>query len=77
MYQLKSNKLGKRQPPKKSASAYIIFGKEFKAKIDSLNPETKITDTVRQIASAWNCLSARNKQKYHSAARKGKKDQLF
>ena len=60
MYQLKTNKLGKRQPPKKSASAYILFGKEFRASIHSKN-ERKITDTVKQIASAWKCLSARDK----------------
>jgi hypothetical protein len=77
MYRLKSNKLGKRQPPKKSASAYIIFGKEFRSRITSQNPDLKISDTVRQIASAWNGLSAKDKQKYHSAARKGNISILF
>lgn len=33
---------------------------------------TKITDTVKNIASAWQRLSAKDRQKYHNAARQGK-----
>jgi len=40
-------------PPKKSASAYIIFGKEKRREILKRNPLAKVTEVVKEIAHAW------------------------
>jgi hypothetical protein len=37
-------------PPKKSASAYIIYGKEKRAEILKRNPLAKVTEVVREMA---------------------------
>ena len=73
-------------PPKKSASAYIIFGKEVlfqqlflifhfynqkRAEILKRNPLAKVTEVVKEIAQCWGFLSKEDKQKYKDSARKG------
>lgn len=58
-------------PPKKSASAYIIYGKEKRAEILKRNPLTKVTAVVKEMAWCWGELSKEDKQKYKDAAKRG------
>lgn len=63
-------------PPKKSASAYIIFGKEVKiikinfnkkqkrGEILKRNPLAKVTEVVKEIAQCWGKMSKEDRQKY-------------
>lgn len=44
-------------PPKKSASAYILFGKEKRAEILKRNPMAKVTEVVKEIAQSWKLLN--------------------
>jgi len=59
-------------PPKKSASAYIIFGKEKRAEILKRNPNAKVTEVVKEIAHSWQLLTKEDRQKYKEAAKKDK-----
>lgn len=59
-------------PPKKSASAYIIFGKEKREEILRKDPLTKVTAVVKEIARCWGLMSKEEKQKYKEAAKRGK-----
>ena len=75
-------------PPKKSASAYIIFGKEViflnlpsftyiifsqkRAEILKRNPLAKVTEVVKEIAQCWGVLTKDDKIKYKDAAKRGK-----
>lgn len=59
-------------PPKKSASAYIIFGKEKREEILRRDPLTKVTAVVQEIAQCWGRMTKDDKQKYKEAAKKGK-----
>lgn len=59
-------------PPKKSASAYIIYGKEKRAEILRRDPQTKVTEVVKEMARCWGEMSKEDKQKYKDAAKKGK-----
>lgn len=59
-------------PPKKSASAYIIFGKEKRAEILKRNPTAKVTEVVKEIAQSWGLLTKEDRQKYKEAAKKDK-----
>ena len=43
-------------PPKKSASAYIIFGKEKRLQILQRSPDTKVTAVVQEIARCWGLM---------------------
>ena len=59
-------------PPKKSASAYIIFGKEKRSEILRRNPLSKVTEVVKEIARCWGQMSKEDKHKYKEAAKRGK-----
>ncbi|TNV85032.1 hypothetical protein FGO68_gene4044 [Halteria grandinella] len=59
-------------PPKKSASAYIIFGKEKRAEILKRNPLAKVTEVVKEMAASWRALPKEDRQKYKEAAKKDK-----
>ena len=59
-------------PPKKPASAYIIFGKEKREEILARNPNAKVTAVVKEIASCWGSMNKEDRQKYSLAAKKGK-----
>jgi HMG-box domain len=59
-------------PPKKSASAYIIFGKEKRSEILWRNPLSKVTEVVKEIAKCWGLMSKEDKHKYKEAAKRGK-----
>ena len=59
-------------PPKKSASAYIIFGKEKREEILKKDPLTKVTAVVKEIARCWGLMSKEEKLKYKEAAKRGK-----
>jgi len=59
-------------PPKKSASAYIIFGKEKRSEILRRNPLSKVTEVVKEIAKCWGEMSKEDKHKYKEAAKRGK-----
>ncbi len=59
-------------PPKKSASAYIIFGKEKRSEILRRNPLSKVTEVVKEIAKCWGLMSKEDKHKYKEAAKRGK-----
>jgi len=59
-------------PPKKSASAYIIFGKEKREEILRKDPLTKVTAVVKEIARCWGLMSKEEKQKYKEAAKRDK-----
>jgi hypothetical protein len=48
-------------PPKKSASAYIIFGKEKRAEILKRNPSAKVTVVVKEIAHCWGLMTKEDK----------------
>ena len=67
-------------PPKKSASAYILFGKEVRGimltfqkrqEILKRNPMAKVTEVVKEIAKCWKVLTKDDRQKYKEAAKKG------
>lgn len=58
-------------PPKKSASAYIIFGKEKREEILRRDPLSKVTAVVKEIAACWGLMGKEEKQKYKEAAKKG------
>ena len=58
-------------PPKKSASAYIIFGKEKREEILRRDPLSKVTAVVKEIAACWGVMGKEEKQKYKEAAKKG------
>eukprot|EP00347_Sterkiella_histriomuscorum_P011021 403374052 len=57
-------------PPKKSASAYIIFGKEKREEIIKKNPGLKVTEVVKQIAATWQSLSKTDRLKYKEASKR-------
>jgi hypothetical protein len=59
-------------PPKKSASAYILFGKEKRAEILKRNPIAKVTEVVKEIAQSWKLLSKEDRQRFKEAAKKDK-----
>ncbi len=44
-------------PPKKSQSAYNIFGKIKRAEILAKNPRAKVTAVGREMAKCWANLS--------------------
>ena len=60
-------------PPKKPASAYIIFGKEKREEILKRNPNAKVTAVVKEIAGCWGRMNKEDRLKYNNAAKKGKK----
>ena len=64
-------------PPKKSASAYIIFGKEKRSEILRRNPLSKVTEVVKEIAKCWGLMSKEDKHKYKEAAKRGKHHRLL
>ncbi|CDW77225.1 UNKNOWN [Stylonychia lemnae] len=57
-------------PPKKSASAYILFGKDKRGEILKRNPKTKVTEVVKEIAQSWSVLPKQEKQKYKEASKR-------
>jgi hypothetical protein len=59
-------------PPKKSASAYIIFGKEKRAEILKRNPLAKVTAVVKEIAHFWGLMTKDDKHRFKEAAKRGK-----
>jgi hypothetical protein len=59
-------------PPKKSASAYILFGKEKRAEILKRNPMAKVTEVVKEIAQSWKLLNKEERQRFKEAAKKDK-----
>lgn len=59
-------------PPKKSQSAYNIFGKEKRAEILAKNPKAKVTAVVKEMAKCWANLSPFKKTHFNERARKGK-----
>lgn len=59
-------------PPKKSISAYNIFGKEKRAEILSRNPNAKVSTVVKEMASCWATMSKKDRNKYDSEAKTGK-----
>lgn len=59
-------------PPKKSASAYILFGKEKRAEILKRNPLAKVTEVVKEIAQSWKLLNKEERQRFKEAAKKDK-----
>lgn len=58
-------------PPKKSASAYIIFGKEKREEILKRNPLAKVTAVVKEIAHCWGLMNKEDRHKYKEAAKRG------
>ena len=58
-------------PPKKSASAYILFGKEKRMEILRRNPTAKVTEVVKEIAQSWKLLTKEDRSKYKEAAKRG------
>ena len=45
------------KPPKKPASAYILFQKEKRAEILKRSPKAKVTEVVKEIAKCWRALN--------------------
>lgn len=41
------------KPPKKPASAYILFQKDKRVEILERSPKAKVTEVVREIAQCW------------------------
>jgi hypothetical protein len=64
-------------PPKKSASAYIIFGKEKREEIMRRDPLSKVTAVVKEIAACWGLMTKEEKQKYKEAAKKGASSKII
>mmetsp|Transcript_8034 Transcript_8034/g.9624 ORF Transcript_8034/g.9624 Transcript_8034/m.9624 type:complete len:139 (-) Transcript_8034:223-639(-) len=59
-------------PPKKSASAYIIFQKEKRPEILARNPKAKVTEVVKEIARCWSLMSKEDRLIYKSEAKRDK-----
>jgi len=59
-------------PPKKHASAYIIFGKEKRAEILLRSPQAKVTQVVKEIAACWGRMNKEDRHKYNVLAKRGK-----
>lgn len=59
-------------PPKKSQSAYNIYGKEKRAEILLRNPNAKVNAVVKEMAKSWACLPKHKRQRYVDKARQGK-----
>ena len=59
-------------PPKKHASAYIMFQKEKRPEILKRNPMAKVTEVVKEIAYCWGRMQKTDKQKYRDAAKRDK-----
>lgn len=59
-------------PPKKSISAYNIFGKEKRAEILRRSPHAKVTAVVREIAGSWAAMSKRDRVRFDTEAKAGK-----
>lgn len=56
------------EPPKKPASAYILFQKEKRAEILKRDPKTKVTEVVKEIAQCWNNLNKEQRLPFKEAA---------
>lgn len=59
-------------PPKKSHSAYNIFGKEKRAEIMLRNPNAKVCEVVREMAATWAGMSNNQKSRFVDRAKQGK-----
>ncbi|MFM7854355.1 MAG: hypothetical protein ACKO96_21150, partial [Flammeovirgaceae bacterium] len=59
-------------PPKKSNSAYNIFGKEKRAEIMLRNPNTKVCEVVKEMAATWAGMSNNQKSSFVDRANHGK-----
>ena len=70
MSKLKTKRTGA-VPPKKSASAYNIYGKEKRAEILQRNPYTKVTAVVKEMARCWAVMTRQERQKFEDAAKRG------
>ncbi len=60
------------KPPKKSASAYILYGKEKRVDILKVHPHAKVTEVVKEIAKCWSSMGKEEKQKYKDKAKRDK-----
>lgn len=60
------------KPPKKPASAYILFQKEKRAEILKRSPKAKVTEVVKEIAKCWRALNKEQRLPYRENARKDK-----
>lgn len=59
-------------PPKKPASAYIIFCKEKRAEIQQRSPTARVTEIVKEMSGIWNKMSKEETYRYREAAKRGK-----
>lgn len=59
-------------PPKKSASAYIIFQKEKRPEILKVNPKAKVTEVVKEIARCWSMMTKEDRTVYKIEAKRDK-----
>ena len=59
-------------PPKKSASAYIIFTQEKRIEIQARDPMARVTEIVKEMSSFWNKMTKQETLQYRELAKKGK-----
>ena len=83
MQKIKDRAAGSK-PPKRPASAYILFQKQVsekliltisvqkRAEILKRQPNSKVTEVVKEIARCWRALTKEQRVPYKDQARKGK-----
>ena len=74
MFQVGKQKKRKREEgaPKGVQSAYLMFCASVRESVKSVNPEMKITDQAKVIATRWQALSQSEKQKFDVKATEDK-----
>lgn len=68
----KATKKAKKEGPKKAATAFILFSKDNRAKIQKANPDASFGDIGKLMGEAWADATAADKKKYTALAEKDK-----